>query len=241
MSDRATENRNIPASCHKRRARYRGYMQHSILIRGTGLILSQQVRMNCNMPDDEPSDDSSTNKESGETNQSSESADNSGSNEGRRSTNGDSDEDAPGSSLLEWFQSLDRKEKIAVIAGSLAILKDSGDAVSSGIKVVDDIASTESPSDSDDSLFQDVNISDLSLSDQYPSPDYNTPAEGAIDWHVPVNENFEHIEEDIEILRDEMIMLAELTEKNIELLDKKFDALNEKVKLLEERVDDIDD
>ena len=29
--------------------------------------------------------------------------------------------------------------------------------------------------------------------------DYNIPAQGALDWHVPLNENFESIDTDVEI------------------------------------------
>lgn len=42
--------------------------------------------------------------------------------------------------------------------------------------------------------------------------DYNTPEKGTSDWHVPLNENFEQIDEDVEV-RDEDAKRSEYTPK----------------------------
>lgn len=199
------------------------------------------------MPDNEPSDDSSSNGESDENSQPTENVDDSGTTENKDNTNSITDEKAPESNLLKWFQSLDRKEKIGVIVGSLAIVNGSEDVASSVIEIVDEIESTESQNDPRDRPVYPTDESDLSPPDQYPSPDYETPDEGEGDWHIPLNKNFKQIEEDIEFLNDEVIKLGGQTEKEIKALDKKIEALDEniealdeKVELLEEKVDDTD-
>jgi len=143
-------------------------------------------------------------------------------------------------SYFEWFQDLERKEKIAVVAGSIAILNESGDTISDVINVADDIVSAESQSDSTTESISISDESELSPADQYPNPDYATPKEGTTEWHIPMNNNFEEIEENIEFLSEEVVALGEMTEKNAQLMEDYVGALIGRIEQLDERVETLE-
>lgn len=192
------------------------------------------------MDDDSDKDEVSSNGEPGKDDQSSK---NSGSSEStedeRRRVSGD-DGEAPEKSYFEWFQDLERKEKIAVVAGSIAILNESGDTISDVINVADDIVSAESQSDSTTGSISISDESELSPADQYPNPDYATPEEGTTDWHIPMNNNFEEIEEDVEFLSEEVVTLGKMTEKNAQLMEDYVEALIGRIERLDEKVETLE-
>lgn len=192
------------------------------------------------MDDDSNKDEVSSNGEPGKDDQSSK---NSGSSEStedeRRRVSGD-DGEALEKSYFEWFQDLERKEKIAVVAGSIAILNESGDTISDVINVADDIVSAESQSDSTTGSISISDESELSPADQYPNPDYATPEEGTTNWHIPMNNNFEEIEEDVEFLSEEVVTLGKMTEKNAQLMEDYVEALIGRIERLDEKVETLE-
>lgn len=192
------------------------------------------------MDDDSDKDDVSSNGEPDNDDQCSKNSGSSESTEdGRKRGSGD-DGEAPEKSYFEWFQDLERKEKIAVVAGSIAILNQSGDTISDVINVADDIVSAESQSDSTTGSISISDESELSPADQYPNPDYATPKEGTTEWHIPMNNNFEKIEENIEFLSEEVVALGEMTEKNAQLMEDYVGALIGRIEQLDERVETLE-
>jgi hypothetical protein len=65
-------------------------------------------------------------------------------------------------------------------------------------KFRDMVSARLSTSSSDDGTSESTNDTTNDTTSQYGG--YQTPAEGTLDWHVPVNENFEAIEADIKDL-----------------------------------------
>ena len=145
--------------------------------------------------------------------------------------------DAAGTRLLEWFRSLDRKEQIVVVASSLAIINESEDIATATAGVVDDIVSTESSGDSGPDSVHHTSEPDLSPPDPYPSPSYDTPESGEVDWHIPINENFDAIEDHVRFLSAKLFQLegnhAELAERETEFrltrLEMRLDAIEERL------------